>query len=144
MIPVCHQEIPTKLKIDITQMGRLCPPRLFRSMHMKDAVDDPPTPFRPPRTWPAFGFLCTLRPSSFKHWLLSVSAWGQNPSRTEHREYLPGHVRLPSTKERWGLEGEYPSLPHTLKKQFYNTLTWLPRRIPPRLSPRCLMREGPQ
>lgn len=39
---LCCQQIPTEPKIDLTQMGVICLPKLFRTMTTKCSVDAPP------------------------------------------------------------------------------------------------------
>lgn len=77
---------------------------LFRTMTVYILL----MPLRPPPTSPASGFLCTLKASNFKHWLLSLSAWGQNPSRTDHGKCLPEDLRPPLIKRERDVGGWVP------------------------------------
>lgn len=80
-----------------SQSKTICLPSLFGSMTIKDSVD---ASFH---TLPAhlgphvhLGSVC-MDTSSFKLWLLSASACGQNRTRTEHRKHLPLNLHSPET-----------------------------------------------
>lgn len=130
-----------------SQSKTICLPSLFGSMTIKDSVD---ASFH---TLPAhlgphvhLGSVC-MDTSSFKLWLLSASACGQNRTRTEHRKHLPLNLRSPETtlhqkRGRILLVDECLCFPHPLEKNSTPS-TWLLRAPLTRLSHSCLGQEHP-
>lgn len=91
---VCHQQTPTKLKIDVIEWERpasqgcleLC---LWKILWMPLPESSHPTSSAP-------GFLCILRPSNFKHQVLSISFRGNRPPvRQTTESAFPGMIHGP-------------------------------------------------
>ena len=141
---LCCQQIPTEPKIDLTQMGVICLPKLFRTMTTKCSVDAPPHIL-------LAHLELSLHLGFWAHWNSQARASFRLCLRVESKQNrqekcLSGDLSAPrscppSMRGRCG----WISIPATrfLGETILKHSTQILRGMPARLSPRCLKQEDP-